>query len=40
MTYALTTLIFASLALAGAAAVLLHVERALRELRIPLTSDF
>jgi hypothetical protein len=40
MTYALTALLFVSLALAAAAAALAHVERGLRGLRIPLTTDF
>ncbi|MDP3222236.1 MAG: hypothetical protein Q8M96_03785 [Rubrivivax sp.] len=40
MPYALTALLFVSLSLAAAAAALAHVERALRGLHIPLTSDF
>ena len=42
MTYALTALVFVSLALAAAAAAvaLAHLERRLRGLQIPLTSDF
>jgi hypothetical protein len=40
MTYALTTALFVSLALAVAAVALAHVERTLRGLQIPLTSDF
>ena len=42
MTYALTALVFVSLALAAAAAAvaLAHLERRLRGLQIRLTSDF
>ena len=42
MIYALTTVLFVSPALAAAAAAvaLVHLERTLRGLRIPLTSDF
>lgn len=40
MTYALTALLFVCLAGAAAAAALAHVERTLRSLHIPLTSDF
>ena len=40
MTYALTSLLFVSLALAAVAAVAAHVEYHLRGLHIPLTSDF
>ena len=44
MTYALTALVFVSLALgaavAAAAATLTHVNRSLRGLNIALTSDF
>ncbi len=40
MTYALTALLFVFLVLTVATAALLHVERSLRGLRIPLTSDF
>jgi hypothetical protein len=41
MTYALTALLFTSLALAAAAAATLsQVDNGLRGLQIPLTSDF
>ena len=40
MTYALTTVFLVSLALAVAAVALVYVERTLRGLHIPLTSDF
>jgi len=40
MHYALTALLFISLTLAAAAAALVHVDRMLRGLHIPLTSDF
>ncbi len=42
MIYALTALLFMSLVLAAAAgaAALSHVDRELRGLQIPLTSDF
>jgi len=40
MTYALTALLFVSLAVAAAAATLAQVERGLRGLHIRLTSDF
>lgn len=40
MTYALTALLFASVALAAAAAVSVHVGHTLSGLHIPLTSDF
>lgn len=40
MTYTLTALLFVSLALTAATAVLVHVERSLRGLHIPMTSDF
>ena len=43
MTYALTALVFVSLALGAAvaaAATLTHVKRSLRGLNIALTSDF
>ena len=40
MTYALTALLFVVLALAAAAVALAQLERRLRGLQIPLTSDF
>ncbi|MDP1900986.1 MAG: hypothetical protein Q8K96_11095 [Rubrivivax sp.] len=40
MTYALTALLFVSPVLAAAAAALAQVERSMRALHIPLTSDF
>jgi|OpeIllAssembly_1097287.scaffolds.fasta_scaffold873415_1 hypothetical protein len=40
MSYALAALFVTTLTLAGAAAMLASVERSLRGLSIPLTSDF
>ena len=40
MHYALTALLLASVSLAAAAAALAHIDRTLRGLHIPLTSDF
>ncbi|MDP2007995.1 MAG: hypothetical protein Q8K45_20185 [Rubrivivax sp.] len=40
MTYALTSLFVMTLTLAGTAVVVASVTRSLRDLTIPLTSDF
>jgi len=40
MHYALTALLFVSLALAAAVAALAQIDRTLRGMHIPLTSDF